>query len=87
MRGYRFRVYGEAGHCQRVSFDESIYIESSDGMAIEFRCSDMTGTNAYVDMLIFCDNFGKCLKEAYGQILYGIFEYSAVGKVCVKSFN
>lgn len=87
MRGYRFRVYGQTGHRQRASFGESIYIEWSDGMAIEFRCGDVTGTNDYVDMLIFCDNFAMCVKEAWGQILDGIFENCRVGKVCVMSFN
>lgn len=87
MRGYRFRIYGKTGHRQRASFGNSIYIERTDGMAIEFRCSDVTGTNEFVDMLIFCDSLSICIKEAWGQILDGIFENCRVGKVCVKSFN
>lgn len=87
MRGYRFRIYGKTGHRQKASFGDSIYIEWSDGMAIEFRCSDVTGTNKFVDMLIFCDSLAACIKEAQGQILDGFFENCRVGKVCVKSFN
>lgn len=87
MRGYIFKVYGARGHRQAASFGESTFHQNIGGVAIEFRCADVTGTNEYVEVAVYCENFVSCVRRCLAQISDGIFENCRTGKVTVKSFN
>lgn len=78
----RFRVYGRAGHRQRVSFEESrIYdwTRGDDVRVLKLMCSDVTHTNEYVDVIITRKTEEECWDEFRGQLTDGIFENSMVG--------
>lgn len=86
-----WKVYGNEGHRQRMSFDASkVYDFSEDEYTkakgygtriIELECADKTGTNEYVIMRITCDTAEQCEAEMLGQISDGFFENSRVGKI------
>lgn len=87
MRGYKFKVYGAAGHRQAASFGKSTFHSNIGGVAIEFRCADVTGTNEYAEVVIYCDNLVYCIRRCLAQISDGIFENCRTGRISVKSFK
>lgn len=78
-----WKVYGAAGHRQRVSFFPSVRCDFSnerDGVrVIEEINADRTGTHDYTIMRITRDTAELCERELLGQISDGIFEDSRVG--------
>ncbi len=87
MRGYLIKVYGAAGHRQAASFGKSTFHPNIGGVAIEFRCADVTGTNEYVELVVYCNNLVYCMRHCFAQISDGIFENCRTGRISVKSFN
>ena len=75
-----YRVYGSCGHRNRVSFFESHY-GVSYGTAFAVHCSDITGTNEYVEVQMYGSNEYQCDKCILGQDSDGIFENSRTGKI------
>lgn len=79
-----FRVYGEEGHRQRVSFFQSRindFSENGRTRIIEIRNSDVTGTNEYSEVIITMDTEEACRREILAQVDDGIFEDSRTGKI------
>ncbi len=77
----RFRVYGLDGHRQRASFGKSDRFYTWDNLAeITCLCSDRTGTNEYVELIITCPEWDS-YHELEAQISDGIFENCRVGKI------
>lgn len=79
-----WKIYGQDGHRQRMSFGESLnYDFSTDEKTrkIEVEAADKTGTNDYVVVKITRDTAEECLDELNGQLDDGIFEDSRYGKV------
>ena len=79
-----WKVYGQEGHKQRESFNNSqVYDFSKDGhtriLAIEN--ADKTGTNMYTIIRITRDTAKECEEELWGQITDGVFENSRTGKI------
>lgn len=79
-----WKVYGNHGHRQRLSFEKSFkYDFSRDGdiRVIEILNSDKTGTNDYSVIRITRNTRRECADELDDQISDGIFENYNVGKV------
>ena len=80
-----WKVYGNDGHRQRMSFSESVHWDWSDdreGTRIfEADNFDKTGTNEYTIVRITRDTAELCDEEMEGQITDGYFENVTVGKV------
>ena len=75
-----FNVYGRINHRQRESFRTSSEF-NCDGLHIEVRNSDKTGTNEYTQVVItpISENHRNIESALAGQGSDGIFENSAVG--------
>lgn len=82
-------VYGKDGHRQRESFNDSHIYNFSDDQdgtrIIEVQNADKTGTNDYTKLIITRDSIADCHDELDGQILDGIFENSATGRIEIVS--
>lgn len=81
-----WKVYGENGHRQRISFGKSFEYDLTGKfgrgvMLLKVDCSDKTGTNDYVIVTITANTADECEREFHGQIYDGIFENSRVGKI------
>ena len=80
-----YKVYGEDGHRQRMSFGPSVRWDWSneyDGTRIfEAVNSDITKTNEYSMIRITRDKESQCEDEMSGQVSDGYFENSRVGKI------
>lgn len=79
-----WKVYGADGHRQRVSFEPSVRYDWTQGdniRIVELECSDKTGTNDYVRIIITRNTAEECEAEFHGQLSDGIFENSRVGKI------
>ena len=80
-----WKVYGNDGHRQRASFDESVKWDWSnkvDGVRIfEADNYDKTGTHEYSLIRITRNTYDECDEEMEGQICDGYFENCRVGKV------
>ena len=80
-----WKVYGNIGHRQRVSFRPSFrwnFSTEADGArVIECENSDKTGTNDFCVIRITRDTSEQCEHELSGQITDGIFEDSRVGQI------
>ena len=80
-----YKVYGEEGHRQRMSFSPSFRRDWSDKLfgtrVFEAFGSDLTETNEYSIIRITRDTKEECKRELNGQISDGFFENSRVGKV------
>lgn len=93
MVSMMFRVMGADGHRQRVSFRSSFVffqrVISEDGFTnmhlIECRCSDITQSNDYVDLLITASSEAACVSNLRSQLSDGIFENSRFGEVYLIS--
>ena len=81
-----YRVYGRDGHKQRASFNQSTCIRSND-VIISFNCSDCTGTNDYVDVVLLYHNDDEASKEFSAQISDGFFKNCNIGKIELKAGN
>lgn len=89
MISMMFRVMGADGHRQRVSFRSSFVffqrVISEDGFTsmylIECRCSDITHSNDYVDLIITACSEAACVSNLRSQLSDGIFENSRFGEV------
>ena len=80
----KFRIYGQAGHRQAVSFMDSFYYDFTTGDDVRILscdCSDRTGTNDYVDLTITRNTAEECEAELDGQLSDGIFENCTFGIV------
>lgn len=75
-----YRVYGFDGHRNRISFMQSFRIVCSD-CTISVNCSDITGTNDYVDVEIEALNEWLCVRAILAQESDGIFENSRTGSI------
>lgn len=72
-----WKVYGNDGHRQAVSFQPSVFCDfSSDGHVriVEVMNSDVTGTNEYSIIRITRDTANLCELELHGQLSDGFFE-------------
>ena len=79
-----WKIYGNTGHRQRVSFRPSFKWDFSteDGVrVIECENSDKTGTNDFCIVRITRETAADCENELSGQITDGIFEDSRVGRI------
>jgi len=83
-----FRIHGmfdgERTHRIKTSFEPSVDHDfSRDGKTrkLSLRCSDLTGTNDFVELVIECDTEEECLAELNGQLSDGIFENCRTGAV------
>ena len=89
MISMMFRVMGADGHRQRVSFRPSfVYfnrVVSENGLStvelIECRCSDITHSNDFVDLIITASSESACVSNLRSQLFDGIFENSRFGEV------
>ena len=84
MYSMMFRVYGQDGHRQRVSFRPSYVLRfdySSCFTLIEVLCSDITGSNDFVDLIITSSSESDCISILRAQLSDGIFENSRFGDV------
>ena len=75
-----YRVYGFEGHRNRISFMQSFRIVRSD-CTISVNCSDITGTNDYVDVEIEALNEWLCVRAILAQESDGIFENTRTGSI------
>ena len=78
-----YRIYGLEGHRVKESFDTSYIRDWSEGdniRIISAACSDLTGTNDYVDLTITRNTVEECQDELEGQISDGIFENQRTGR-------
>lgn len=78
-----FRIYGADGHRMKYSFEPSVRYDWSRGDAVrilEIRCSDKTGTNDYIDVVV-STNTRSPEAELLAQIEDGIFEDMRTGRV------
>ena len=73
-----YRVFGEDGHRQRVSFAPSGFC-ATRSFAMAERCADVTGTNEYVDVAVYGPDIFACDGTIEGQVWDGLFENSRVG--------
>lgn len=73
-------VYGENGHRQRASWDESNTIIHNDN-AISFLNADITGHHDYSIVIITASNREECESELYGQLSDGVFENCNHGEI------
>ena len=79
-----FKVYGIAGHRQKISFCDSFKYDFSNGSdirIIEAINADITGTNDYSIVKITRNTAAQCLEELTGQISDGIFENCRTGLI------
>lgn len=79
-----WKVYGQSGHRQRISFQPSFrwdFSKSNDVRIIDVDCFDITGTNDYVIVRITRNSREECEREFFGQLSDGIFENSRIGKI------
>lgn len=79
-----WKVYGQEGHRQRESFNESVkYNFSEDGETriIEIENADKTGTNEYTIIRITRDTAAECEEEFWGQLGDGVFENCRTGRI------
>lgn len=89
MISMMFRVMGADGHRQRVSFRSSFVffhrVISEGGCSsielIECRCSDLTYSNDYVDLIITASSEAACISILRSHLSDGIFENSRFGEV------
>lgn len=72
-----WKVYGRAGHRQKVSFSPSFFTQ--DG--IEVINSDRTGTNAYTIIRITRRTQAECRDVFESQLSDGVFENAVVGMI------
>lgn len=83
-----FKAYGAEGHRIKESFSTSHSFETErDGekLNVSVLCSDVTGHNDFVLVVITGDSQEKIFEEIDGQITDGIFENQNVGNVQVLS--
>lgn len=79
---FKFRVYGNEGHRQHVSFSESWSFKFSDNsLEIFVFNSDITGTNDYTDVVIIGRQYSQIKSYIKAQITDGFFVGSNVGKI------
>lgn len=82
-----FAVYGANGHRQKINFEKSFVWDFSNeyfgARILNVRCSDVTGTNAYVIVGVTRDTCEECLEEMEGQLSDGLFENCRTGTVLV----
>ena len=77
-----YHVYGENGHRQRESFNESYELaQTKEGALIEVHNSDITGTNDYSEIEITAKNERECDEILNVQLSDGIFENCRTGKI------
>lgn len=86
-----FKIYGNDGHRQRESFNDSTSFTTRNGMKIEVYNSDKTGTNEY-SILAIDDSKNKnkdvnIENELQAQLDDGVFENSRFGKIVEISKN
>lgn len=81
-----YRIYGAAGHRQRLSFGPSRDLDFSTGpyarpVQLHVGASDETGTNDYIKLTITAPDEETIKHELFAQIEDGILENSRVGDV------
>lgn len=79
-----FRVWGQDGHRQRISFGDSSscdFSENGNVRVIEVDCEDKTGTNDYVIVRVTRNTAEEAEREFWAQESDGIFENSRHGKI------
>ena len=85
MKTRSWKVYGAAGHRQKISFGESIHWDFSNNengiRIIDVDCEDRTKTNEYVIVHITRKNSEDCEKEFWGQVSDGLFENARIGNI------
>lgn len=80
----RFKIDGRTGHRMKTSFSNSFtydFSKEDKKRIIEVKCSDQTGTNDYVIVIITCNTEEECDRELEGQLSDGIFEDCRYGTV------
>lgn len=80
----RWKIWGDEGHRQKLSFGESIHWDfSTDSKAriIDVDAEDKTGTNDYVIVTITRDSAEECELELAGQLDDGLFENAKYSKI------
>ena len=82
-----YRVYGEDGHRQRASFGSTFSFTTFEDVKVKCMCSDVTGTNDYVDIELIGRDLSACLYQLQAQLSDGIFENCAYGKVIRKELT
>lgn len=76
-----YRVFGKDGHRQRASFGKTYSFTTFDDVRIKCLCSDTTGSNDYVDVVITAKDYSTAIDEMEMQLSDGIFENCRYGKV------
>lgn len=79
-----WKVYGESGHRQKESFNDSYVYDFSVGnniRIISVENSDKTKTNNYSIIRITRNTDEECLAELRGQLSDGIFENANYGEI------
>lgn len=79
-----WKVYGQDGHRQRISFQPSFcwdFSKDDDVRIIDVECADKTGTNDFVIVRITRNTADECEREFFGQLSDGLFENSRYGKI------
>lgn len=84
-----WKVYGEAGHRQKMSFENSVSWDWSndiDGIRkFEADNFDKTGTHDYTIIRITRETEELCDREFEGQLSDGYFENAQVGDIVETS--
>lgn len=78
-----YRVFGRDGHRQRASFGKTYSFTTFEGVRIKCLCSDTTGSNYYVDVVITAKDCSTAMDEMEKQLSDGIFENCRYGKVAL----
>ena len=85
-----WKVYGNPGHRQKISFEKSVmhnFTRPGKLRVIEIWNSDVTGTNEFTVVVITRNTAEECERELNGQLSDGIFENARVGRVVEMSQN
>lgn len=80
----QWKVYGQDGHRQALSFWESNkfdFSKENKTRIVELECADKTGTNDFAVIRITRDDYEGCEDELWGQISDGFFENCRVGDI------
>lgn len=79
-----YRVYGEPGHRQKMSFENSFVCDFSDQdniRRIAVLNYDVTGIDAYSIVIITRNTEIECDSEINAQVDDGLFENCRTGKI------
>lgn len=82
-----YRVYGKDGHRQRVSFGSTFSFTTFEDVKVKCYCSDVTGSNEYVDVELIGRDLTACVCQLQAQLSDGIFENCKYGKVVRKELS